>query len=169
MTTRSPSIGWPKRSRLPDYLPDNGRAERWTLPDAHALLVSVHDPLAAGLSRVHTEEVTGSNPVSPTESAPNARKWSWPCRPRVSTRVAPGPVHCASTRTGGAPSNQPLALFSQPLAVAVGGHVEQAARRLTSHLPGRPERAWCVPIDRRQRLSEPDLGLGVGVHGSDGP
>jgi len=32
-------------------------AERWTLPDAHALLVSVHDPLAAGLSRVRDEEV----------------------------------------------------------------------------------------------------------------
>jgi hypothetical protein len=36
----------------------------------------------------------------PTPST-NARQWWWPCRPRASTGVAPGRVHCGTGRLVG--------------------------------------------------------------------
>jgi hypothetical protein len=52
-------------------VPDNDPAADRTEPDAPAHPRSVNDGPGTLPSRVHTEEVTGSNPVSPTQvSAP---------------------------------------------------------------------------------------------------
>ena len=66
MTTQSPIHGLAKPSRLPDQLPDDGRARRCTRLDTHAPLLSVRHLPAARPSRVRDEEVAGSNPVTPT-------------------------------------------------------------------------------------------------------